>query len=72
MKVRKVSQGAYFVQSYSEQTVITFQPTITAQTVTAREFEGEDIDQITTEGEEVFAKQDFKKVVKKTRRKAKK
>jgi hypothetical protein len=72
MKVHKVSQGAYFVQSYSEQTVIPFQPTITAQTVTTTEFEGEDVIQISTEAEEVFAKQDFEKVLKKTSRKTKK
>jgi hypothetical protein len=37
MKIRKVAEGAYFVSSYSEQTVLPFQSIITTQTVTAKE-----------------------------------
>jgi hypothetical protein len=71
MKVREVRQGAYFVPSYSEQTIISFQPTITAQTVTNVELE-EDAIQITTETEDIFTRHDFEKALKKASHKVKK
>ncbi|HUV56003.1 MAG TPA: hypothetical protein VMV84_02100 [Dehalococcoidales bacterium] len=64
MKIRQVGQGAYFVPSYSEQTIIHFQPSITNQTVTTKEFE-EDIIPVTLEGEDIFTKIDFEKALKK-------
>lgn len=72
MKIREVGQGAYFVQSYSEQTIISFQPNITNQTVTTNEFVDEDIIQTSAESEDDFTKQDFEKALKKVSRKIKK
>lgn len=73
MKVRKVGQGAYFVPSYSEQTVIPFQRTIATQTVTTTEFEEEeDITQAIMETKDIFTKRDFEKALKKARRRTKK
>ena len=66
MKVRKVGEGAYFVQSYSEQTVIPFQPTIAAQTVTASELKGEDTAETRTDAEDGLTDQDVKRVLKRT------
>jgi len=58
VKAYKIGEGAYFAPSYSEQTVIPFQPAITDQTVITSELE-EEIIQITPEAKEVFTKQDF-------------
>jgi len=71
MKIRQVGQGAYFVPSYSEQTIIPFQPSITNQTVTTKEFE-EDTIQTDIENGDVFTKQDFEKALKKASHKVKK
>ncbi len=71
MKIQQVGQSAYFVPSYSEQTIIPFQPSITNQTVTTKEFE-EDTIQTDTEYGDVFTKQDFEKALKKVSRKVKK
>ena len=49
MKVRKVGEGAYFVPSYSEQTIIPFQSIITTQTVTSMEPEEDVVETIEVE-----------------------
>ena len=72
MKVHKVREGAYFVQSYSEQTVITFQPNIAAQTISSKELEIEDVAEIGTEGEKVCTEEDVEEMGKRSRRKTRK
>lgn len=49
MKIHKVAKGAYFVPSYSEQTIIPFQSIITTQTVTIQETEEDAIKTIEEE-----------------------
>ena len=71
MKIRQVGQGAYFVPSYSEQTIIPFQPSITNQTVTIKEFE-EDVVPTSLEEESIFTKIDFEKALKKVSHRIKK
>lgn len=72
MKARKVGEGAYFVPSYSEQTIVPFQPTITAQTVTTTEFEEEEVIPTSTETKDVFTRRDFEKALKRVSRRTKK
>ena len=71
MKIRQVGQGAYFVPSYSEQTITPFQPAITNQTVTVKEFDENTIP-TAREGEDVFTKVDLEKALKKVSHKVKK
>lgn len=73
MKTRKVGEGAYFVPSYSEQTVLLYQPSITNQTIITKE-PGEEhlILPLEMEEEDHFTKMDFEKALKKTARKIKK
>lgn len=63
MKIRKVSEGAYFVPSYSEQTVLSYQPLISNQTITVKGPEDEGlIAPLEEEGN--FTKEDFEKALK--------
>ena len=49
MKIREVAEGAYFVPSYSEQTIIPFQQIITTQTVIIQKGEEDTIKTIKEE-----------------------
>jgi hypothetical protein len=41
MEIKQIAEGAFFVPSYSEQTIIPFEGMITAQTITSVEEEDE-------------------------------
>ncbi len=43
MNIRQVAEGAYFVPSYSEQTVLSYQPLVTNQTILVKDVEEETI-----------------------------
>ena len=65
MEIRRISDGAYFVPSYSEQTIQSFHPLFTGQTITTRELDVdlfESIEVKTEEQKEIFIKQN-KKIV---------
>ncbi|MCJ7634636.1 hypothetical protein MUP77_19870 [Candidatus Bathyarchaeota archaeon] len=64
MNIRQVAEGAYFVPSYSEQTVLSYQPQFTNQTIIVKEIEEETIVPAIEEIEEnVFSKDDFEKAL---------
>ena len=71
MEIRQVGEGAYFVPSYSEQTITAFQPTITNQTVTVKEVD-EDNTYLPEGSEDNFIREDFVKVLKEVNPKVKK
>lgn len=72
MKIHKVSEGAYFVPSYSEQTVLSYDSMMTSQTV-LRETREENEGEISTmEQEHDFTKKDFEQSLRKVSRKIKK
>ena len=62
MRIKKVSEGAYFVPSYSVQTIVPFLPGITNQTITS---EIEPRENIAGDEENTFTKEDFEKVLRK-------
>ena len=72
MKIHKVGEGAYFVPSYSEQTVLSYDSLMTNQTVItgAREEDESRIGSIEQEHE--FTKKDFEQALRKASRKVKK
>jgi len=64
VEIRKVGDGAYFIPSYSEQTIQSFHPLFTSQTITTKELDSELIESIEVEIEEtkgIFIKPDIKK-----------
>ena len=70
MQVRKVGEGAYFVTSYSEQTIMPFQPIITSQTVIAKEPIEDvitilEVEEDEVESEDAFASRHFQETLKK-------
>ena len=66
MTIRKIAEGAFFVPSYSEQTVVPFQPSITNQTITARDIGDETVVQSIEVGEgDTFTKGEFGKALRK-------
>lgn len=57
-QVRKVAEGAYFLASYSEQTIIGFQPGITNQTIVSEE-ETEELEAAPLEEEHPLTGEEF-------------
>lgn len=63
MEIRKIGDGAYFIPSYSEQTIQSFHPLYTNQTITTREIDSELIETINVEEiKDMSVKPDFEKV----------
>jgi len=58
MKTKRVAEGAYFVPSYSEQTVIGFRHGISMQSIVVTIAEAED--ETPQEEEPVFTKEDLR------------
>ena len=72
MEIRKVGQGAYFVPSYSEQTILSYDSLMGSQTVIneAREEDESKISSI--DQEHYFTKKDFEQALRKVSRRVKK
>ena len=71
MEVKEVAAGAFFVPSYSEQTIIKFSPQLTSQTIVDGELLDNGENTTIDEGE-AFTKDDFEKALRKVSRKVKK
>ena len=67
----KVGKGAYFVPSYSEQTVVLYDPLLSSQTVLVEAGEEEDAGISVIEPEYDLGRKDFEKALRKVSRKAK-
>ena len=71
MKVQKIAEGAYFVPSYSEQTIAWYPFGYAIQGSTFEELP-EEAEPILAEQEQPFTKDDFKQALRKVSRKTKK
>ena len=66
MAIRKITEWAYFVPAYSEQTIVSYQPSIASQTITAIENEeGVIAPTLEVTEEENFTKEDFERALRK-------
>jgi hypothetical protein len=67
MAIRKINEGAYFVPSYSEQTIVSYQPSIANQTIITPIENEEEIVIPTLEltEEDNFTKEDFERALRK-------
>ena len=72
MKISKVGEGAYFVPSYSEQTVLSYDSLMTNQTVLPGISEEDEGKMSSAEKEHDFTKRDFEQALRKVSRKVKK
>ena len=72
MKISKVGEGAYFVPSYSEQTILSYDPLISSQTVLTETSEEDESKISSIEREHDFTKKDFEQALRKVSHKTKK
>ena len=72
MKIRKVSEGAYFVPSYSEQTILSYDSLMASQTVMTEAREEDESKISSIEQEHYFTKKDFEQALRKVSRRVNK
>jgi hypothetical protein len=67
MAMRKIAEGAYFIPSYSEQTIVSYQPSIASQTILTTMASDEEVIIPTLEvtEEDNFTKEDFERTLRK-------
>ncbi len=65
MEIRKVGEEAYFVPSYSEQTILLYDSLVTSQTVMTEAREEDESKISSIEQEHDFTKKDFKQTLRK-------
>lgn len=67
MTTRKINEGAYFVPSYSEQTIVAYQPSIASQTIVSAIENSEErvVPTLEVSEEDNYTKDSFEKALRK-------